>query len=324
MPRSTLSYQRLIRKAYTFKKLTRVFTGETSHCGGNMKSGVMLGGNIFGYFTDYSQTKEMLDFSFEHGIRAIDTSDSYSDGVSEDFIGRSILGSRREWFIATKAGLRSGESPNGLGRRERLISKVQASLVRLRTDIIDLYQLHNYDPVTPLDETVEAFEEMIKRGYIRGAGVCNFVRSNAFGHVQFKPHIIGYMQEPVNITLNNDWLKQHNTGKVLAYAVLNRGLLNEKYITGMPLSSRASLSKSISRELTPSYLSSLESCQMICRSHGTDLVSVALHYVLNMSEVWMAIVGARSKSQLMDLSLRIRQNVPSGAVDACRAVFARL
>ena len=285
-------------------------------------SRLMIGGNVFGHFADYSQTRQILDVAFDSGLRAIDTADVYSDGVSEEFIGNAILGRRNQWFIATKAGIKSGESTNGLGQRSTILKKVHASLKRLKTDVIDLYQLHNYDTITPIDETVDVFSELIRRGDIRAAGVCNFIKSGAPVCPEGVPKEIEFFQEPINIISRNDWVQKIGDKRLIAYSVLHRGLLNSKYVTGIPLESRAAGSESIRRDLSECYLTRLKTCTAICERFGTDITSVAIAYVLNLNRTCKAIVGFRSVIQMQDMLIKLNRPIPHEVVLVCRNIFA--
>ena len=113
-----------------------------------------LGGNIFGHFCDQEETRAIMDAAREAGINFVDTADVYSEGLSEEYIGKSIMGCRDQWFIASKVGVGSWVHPRHSGRRQNILSCVEGSLRRLGTDYIDLYQTHHFDPETPLDETL--------------------------------------------------------------------------------------------------------------------------------------------------------------------------
>ena len=114
-----------------------------------------LGTNQFGGKCDLDLTRSILDAALAEGINFIDTADVYQSGRSEELIGAAIEGRRSDYVIGTKFRARMGEGPNDAGTsRQHLLAAVDASLRRLRTDYIDLYQVHSWDPETPIEETM--------------------------------------------------------------------------------------------------------------------------------------------------------------------------
>ena len=138
---------------------------------------VGLGANNFGWRLDVEQSRPVIETALETGINLIDTSDSYDTGNSEQIIGDVLRGRRDEVLIATKFGSDMGGSngPDWGARASRryVVKAVDASLRRLQTDWIDLYQLHRPDGLTPLDETLEALDDLVHQGKIRYAGSSN-------------------------------------------------------------------------------------------------------------------------------------------------------
>ena len=143
---------------------------------------VMLGGNVFGWTLDEAESFRVLDAAVERGLSAIDTADMYSNwlpghvgGESERIIGNWLRtrGNRDKVMIATKLGHNMGPGKEGLSARY-IVQAVEASLTRLRTDYIDLYQAHRDKPETPLEETLGAFDGLIKAGKVRAIGASNY------------------------------------------------------------------------------------------------------------------------------------------------------
>ena len=141
-----------------------------------------FGGNVFGWTVDERTSFALLDAFVDAGFNLIDTADVYSrwvpghaGGESETIIGRWLQasGKRSRIVLATKAGMEMGPGQSGLSRRY-LRSAVEASLRRLQTDHIDLYQSHDDDPATPMDETLGAYAELIREGKVRAIGASNF------------------------------------------------------------------------------------------------------------------------------------------------------
>lgn len=282
----------------------------------------MLGGNVFGHFTDAPQTRSILDRAEDLGIRAVDTADVYSEGVSEEIIGASLAGRRSSWFVATKAGLRSGESPSGLGRKSHIFRKVEQSLRRLNTDYIDLYQLHHHDPSTPLTETAEAFEELKRLGWIRFAGLSNFnstqlATMQSTAHGRFTHH-----QTWMNMTKPAATVPGLGELRIVAYAVLHRGLLSEKYLgPEVPIQSRAAVSASVQADMSPQFINRLRRSVALCRQHGTTITAVALQWVLRQPGVDWAVVGCRSPGQLEELSDWTSASIDAKVLAECEKIF---
>src|SRR4051794_32565799 len=136
---------------------------------------VGLGTNNFGARCDYEQSKAVIDAALDAGITLFDTADIYTQGASEDFIGRALEGRRDAVFIATKFGKEMDEKPSDRrGSRDYIRWAVEGSLRRLRTDYIDVYQMHEPDPNTPLEETLEALDELVREGKVRFIGSSNY------------------------------------------------------------------------------------------------------------------------------------------------------
>src|SRR5215467_15772979 len=143
--------------------------------GGPEVSVVGLGTNNFGGRIDYKRSLAVIDAALETGVTLIDTADIYSQGMSEEFIGRALEGRRDRALIATKFGKPMNENPEERrGNPDYIQWAVEGSLRRLRTDVIDLYQLHEPDPVTPIEETLGALNDLVADGKVRWIGSSNF------------------------------------------------------------------------------------------------------------------------------------------------------
>lgn len=142
---------------------------------GLMVSVVGVGCNAFGARIDYDQTKAVVDAAIDAGITLFDTADSYADGTSEEFLGRALGNRRDDVIVATKFGMgdHDAEHFGAHGGRRYVRRAVEASLRRLGTDVIDLYQLHRPDPITPIEETLEAMSELVTEGKVRYLGSSN-------------------------------------------------------------------------------------------------------------------------------------------------------
>ena len=134
-----------------------------------------LGGNTFGRYADEQQTAAIVRQALASGVNMIDTADTYGNGVSEELLGKAIRGHRDELVIATKVGMHMGDGPNEHGSsRRRVIAGCEASLRRLQIETIDLYQIHAFDPLTPLEETLGALDDLVRAGKVRYIGCSNY------------------------------------------------------------------------------------------------------------------------------------------------------
>ena len=126
--------------------------------------------------TDLKDAQRQIDLCLDHGVNLIDTSNAYNDGVSESIIGEALTDGRRErTLVATKVRFSMGKGPNDRGlSRAHIVQQCEASLRRLKTDAIDLYQVHEWDGQTPLEETIEALDTLVKQGKVRYVGCSNY------------------------------------------------------------------------------------------------------------------------------------------------------
>ena len=126
--------------------------------------------------TDLKDAQRQIDLCLDHGVNLIDTSNAYNNGVSESIIGEALTDGRRDrMMVATKVRFSMGDGPNDRGlSRHHIIKQCEASLKRLKTDAIDLYQVHEWDGQTPLEETIEALDTLVKQGKVRYLGCSNY------------------------------------------------------------------------------------------------------------------------------------------------------
>jgi aryl-alcohol dehydrogenase-like predicted oxidoreductase len=137
---------------------------------------VTFGGDGLWGDTDLTEARRQIDLCLDHGVNLIDTSNAYNDGLAESIIGEALTDGRRErMMIATKVRFSMGKGPNDRGlSRWHIIQQCEASLKRLKTDAIDLYQVHEWDGQTPLEETIEALDTLVKQGKVRYLGCSNY------------------------------------------------------------------------------------------------------------------------------------------------------
>ncbi len=139
-------------------------------------SRVCVGTNMFGAgYVDDDRAESVIDAAFDAGINFIDTADAYNSGHSEVVVGRAVRSHRHDFVVATKGFIATGQGPNDVGlSRKHLMDAVDASLTRLKSDYIDLYQVHYFDPDTPPEETLKTLDDMVRQGKIRYIGCSNF------------------------------------------------------------------------------------------------------------------------------------------------------
>ena len=203
-------------------------------------------GPLFGAWgnTDVAEARRLIDLCLDAGVNLFDTADVYSNGASEEVLGEALRGRRDKALISTKTALPTGDGPNDAGAsRERLIRAVDAALRRLKTDYIDLLQLHAFDAGTPLEETLSALDDLVRAGKLRYVGASNFagwelMRSlgvaEKYGYPRYVAHQVYYSL----IGRDYEWelmplAKQQNVG-ALVWSPLGWGRLTGKIRRGRP------------------------------------------------------------------------------------------
>ena len=273
-------------------------------------SEIGLGTNQFGGKVDQQAVKEILAAAIDLGINLIDTADTYQNGRSEQFIGQAIAGKRDQVLIATKVQHRVGEGPNEYGAsRYHILSGVEASLRRLQSDYIDLYQIHSYDPEVPLEETLRALDDLVRAGKVRYIGASNFAAwqltwANALAgmnawtpFISIQPHYNmferGIEQELIPAC---EFL---GIG-VLPYFPLAGGFLTGKYQQGKPApaGSRGEHSQYVQDYMTPENFRILDGLQDFASQHDHTLVELAHAWLLAQPMVSSVISGATRVEQV--------------------------
>ncbi|PIE32190.1 aldo/keto reductase [candidate division KSB3 bacterium] len=188
---------------------------------------------------DQQATNEMVSFALDQGINFIDTADVYSLGESENLLGNALKGKREEIVLATKVRLPMSDNFNRSGStRVNIMRGVESSLKRLKTDYIDLYQVHGWDSKTPLEETLRTLNDLVRQGKVRYIGLSNYLAwqaATALG-IQEKEHLEKFVTAQmyyslVGRDLETDWLsfaEYHNMG-ILVWSPLAGGFLSGKY-----------------------------------------------------------------------------------------------
>src|SRR5262245_40664236 len=207
---------------------------------------VGIGCNNFGWRTDAAGTAAVVDAALDAGINFFDTADCYGAGQSEEFLGKALKGRRSKAVVATKFGIKMGEGKEG-ARPEYVREALDASLRRLQTDTIDLYQIHRPDPNTPIADTMQALNDAVKAGKVREIGCSNFsAEQMRDARATQGPRYFASVQNEYSLMKREpeaDILPEcGRTGVAfLPYFPLANGLLTGKYRKGQPFpkSSRA-------------------------------------------------------------------------------------
>lgn len=271
---------------------------------------VGIGCNNFGGRLDQSGAVRVVDTALGCGITLFDTADVYGDGRSEEFLGAALRGRRQRAVIATKFSGRMGEGPNDEGGgRLHIRQAVEASLRRLDTEYIDLYQMHNPDPDTPLEETLSALDDLVREGKVRYIGSSNYEgwriadaawtarvnRWTPFISAQNHYSLIhrGAERDVIPACVH------FGVGQ-LPYFPLANGLLTGKYRKGQPLPEGTRLSGSPRQErwLTERNLDIVEGLIAFAEARGLSLLQVAFGGLAAQPAVASVIAGAMTPEQV--------------------------
>jgi aryl-alcohol dehydrogenase-like predicted oxidoreductase len=263
--------------------------------------------------TDVDQARRQVDMCLDAGINLIDTADVYSGGLAEDILGEVLRGRRDDVLVATKVRMAMGRGPNDAGlSRHHIITGCEASLRRLGTDHIDLYQVHEWDGQTPLEETLRALDLLVQSGKVRYIGASNYAAwqlmkalgtSERLGLPQFVSQQIYYSLQGREAEYELVPLAVDQGLGILVWSPLAGGLLSGKYRRGQQPPEG-------SRHLTdwgepPIYdqegvYDIIEVLVKVAEQRGVSAAQVALAYTLAKSAVTSLVIGARSDEQLAD------------------------
>jgi aryl-alcohol dehydrogenase-like predicted oxidoreductase len=268
--------------------------------------------------TDVQGARRQLDMCRDAGVNLVDTADVYSDGRSEEIVGEALGSSRDDWLVATKVRFpMSPGGPNDAGlSRHHILRGAEASLRRLRTDHIDLYQVHEWDGQTPIEETLAALETLVEQGKVRYVGVSNYSGwqllkalglADRLGLPRFVSQQIYYSLQARDA--ENELLPaavDQGLG-VLVWSPLAGGLLSGKYARGAdgrldgPAGSRLLTEWSEPPIDFPDRLfATVDVLKKIAAEHGVSPAQVALAWLLGRPAVTSLVIGARTSEQLAD------------------------
>ena len=298
-------------------------------------TGTFGGGNEFFKAwggSDVAEASRLVDICLEAGLTMFDSADGYSNGLAEEILGQAVKGRRDKVLISTKGTFPRGTGPNELGSsRFHLTRAVEASLRRLGTDYIDLYQLHAFDAVTPVEEALSTLDGMVRAGKIRYIGCSNFsgwhlmkslAASERLGLARYVAHqayysLVGreYEWELMPLALDQ------KVGAVV-WSPLGWGRLTGKMRRGQPMPEITRLQSKLAADKGPQvpqeYLYKVvDGLDAVAKEVGKTVPQVALNWLLQRPSVATLIIGARNEEQL-------RQNIGAIGWQLTPAQIAKL
>jgi aryl-alcohol dehydrogenase-like predicted oxidoreductase len=274
------------------------------------------GGDFFKAWgsTDADGARRLLDICIDHGVTMFDSADIYSGGLAEDVLGDAMAGRPRDKLIvSTKATFRSGNGPNDVGSsRYHLTQAVDGALKRLKTDYIDLFQLHAFDAKTPIEETLQTLDGLIDAGKIRYVGCSNFSGwhlakslgvAEKYGLPRYVAHqayysLIGRDYEHELMPLGID-----QKVSAVVWSPLGWGRLTGKLRRGAPLPavSRLHMTAEAGPQVSDDYLHKVvDALDVVAAETGKSIPQIALNWLLQRPTVANVIVGARDEAQLRE------------------------
>jgi aryl-alcohol dehydrogenase-like predicted oxidoreductase len=295
---------------------------------------LVLGGNVFGWTVDEAMSLKLLDAAVDAGLNAIDTADVYSawapghqGGESETVIGRWLKrrGGRSQVIIATKVGMKMGSGGQGLSQKW-IVESVDNSLKRLQTDYIDLYQAHQDDPDTPLEETLSAFARLIEQGKVRAIGASNYKAARLTDALQVSERLglprYESLQPRYNLIDREEFEKElapvcRAAGiGVISFYGLAAGFLTGKYRSDADLPKSARGQGVKARYYSERNFQILDAVEAIARTLGVTPGQLAIAWLIAKPDVTAPIASVTTLAQLEELIGAIRLKLKPETVDA--------
>jgi aryl-alcohol dehydrogenase-like predicted oxidoreductase len=271
---------------------------------------VGIGCNNFGGRIDADQTATVVNKALDLGINLFDTADVYGNrGVSEEFLGRALKGRRRDAVVATKFGSTMGEGPHWSGGSRRYIyDAVHDSLRRLGTDYIDLLQIHQPDPQTPIEETLRALDDLVRAGEVRYIGNSNYSAAQVTeaAWVAKTEHLTPYISAQNQYNLLDRRIEaellpacvKYGLG-MLPYFPLASGFLTGKYHQGEQAPAGTRLAGPMGgRMLTEGNFETLQKLQAVADNAGHSMLELAMSWLAQQPAVASVIAGATRPEQV--------------------------
>jgi aryl-alcohol dehydrogenase-like predicted oxidoreductase len=261
--------------------------------------------------TDVNEAKKLINICLEAGVNLFDTADVYSNGLSEEILGKAIQGKRDELLISTKASFRLGKGPNDVGSsRYHLIRSCEDSLRRLNTDRIDIYHMHGFDAVTPVEEALSTLDTLVKSGKVRYIACSNFsgwhlmkslAVSERYGWARYVGHQIYYSVAGREYEWELMPLALEEKVGALVWSPLGWGRLTGKIRRGQPVPELSRLHKTSGAgpQIPEEYLYKVvDALDEVAQETGKTIPQIALNWLLQRPTVATVIMGARNEEQL--------------------------
>src|ERR1700730_7055564 len=280
--------------------------------------------------SDVAEATRLVDICLDAGVNLFDTADVYSNGLSETILGKAIAGRREKVLISTKATFRMGPGPNDLGSsRHHLVQACEASLRRLETDYIDIYHLHGFDALTPLEEVLSTLNNLVTSGKVRYIACSNFSGwhlmkslsvSERYGWSRYVGHQVYYSL----LNREYEWelmpLALDQKVSALVWSPLGWGRLTGKIRRNAPLPEESRLHKTADYgpPVQDEYLYKVvDALDELAKETGKSVPQIALNWLLQRPTVANVIIGARNEEQL-------RQNLAARGWNLSKEQVAKL
>ncbi len=278
----------------------------------------------FGDVDCFSNSCDMLHYAFDHGVTCFDLANNYgpSYGSAEETLGKIMKSSfkpyRDEMIVTTKAGYDMWQGPYGnWGSRKYLFASLDQSLKRMNLDYVDIFYSHRFDPLTPMEETLQALVDIVKRGKALYIGISKWpFEASQFAYDYLKqrdvPCLIyqgryNMMDRGVETSGILEQAFENGVG-FTAFSPLEQGILTNRYLNGIPEGSRASKNKFLKQDsITPELIEKLNALNKIASDRCQTLAEMSLSWLLKDNKVTSVIIGSSSVKQLSD-SLRSVDN----------------
>ncbi|WP_349263266.1 aldo/keto reductase [Steroidobacter sp.] len=263
--------------------------------------------------TDVSQTTRLVDICLDAGLNMFDSANVYSDGVAEEILGAAIRGRRRQVIVSTKVGMRTGPGANDAGAsRHALLQAVEGSLRRLGTDYIDLLQLHEFDAITPMEETLGTLNDLVWAGKVRYIGASNYsgwhlmkslATSERHGWARYVAHQAFYSLANRDYELELLPLGLDQEVAAIVWSPLAWGRLTGKFRRGQASTQSSRLDAKVNRDYGPQVedehlYTIIDAIDEVAVETGKTVTQIALNWLLQRPTIASVIIGARDEEQL--------------------------